>query len=139
MSKSIKIILSIFVLVAIAGYLIFNTYFPVVEAIELPSLEEVKSIQIEKEDSSIAITNEKEVKELINLFKESKPTRKWSVNDLPTVREYYVVHISTEDNIMYGLYVYQDNNVWYLEQAYVGIYKLEGSIENKLNKLYIID
>ena len=56
-----------------------------------------------------------------------------SVNESPAIRDYFIVHLPTEDNIMYGLYVYEDKNEWYLEQAYVGIYRLDRGIEEKLN------
>ena len=135
MSKEIKITSLIFMLVILVGYIVYISIFPLAEAIELPSLEDVKSIQIEKEGTRIDFTTEKEMKEIMNFFEESIPTRKVSVNDAPSVKDYYIVNFSTESNRMYRTYIYKENGKWYIEQAYVGIYKLKGNMEFILNKL----
>jgi len=133
MSKGIKILLLIGVLVTISGYLIYDSVFPVAKAVDLPNIEDIEKIQIENSDIKIDITTEKEMKEIITMFEESKPTRIMSVNESPTVKDYFIVHLSTEDNRMYVLYIYEDKNEWYLEQAYIGVYKLDRGIEDKLN------
>lgn len=133
MSKGMKIIVVLSVLVGILSYVIYDYVFPVAEEIDLPRIEDIESIQIKREDINIDIVTKEEIKEIVKIFENAKPTRDMSIHDTPTVSGYFNVYFWGEDVKMNRLYMYKENNEWYLEVAYVGVYKLDKGIEKKLN------
>lgn len=133
-NRNVIIAVIIFIVVIISGYYVYNSMFPVAKPIEHPSISDITSIKIFSDD------NNKESKivgtdfaKLVTHISNSKPTRAWSVNDLPTVRPYYKIEILTEENI-FNYYIFKDNNKVYIERPYEGIYIIDSQVINIISE-----
>ena len=96
----------------------------------LPKAEEVKEIEIMKNTSEdrLKIENQDEIFGIIAEIEENtNDTGKESVNDQPTnIKDYIILkfrHKNAEESPRV-VYVYKDKNIRYVEQPYVGIWKL---------------
>ncbi|KXB66386.1 hypothetical protein HMPREF1863_01092 [Aedoeadaptatus coxii] len=98
--------------------------------IVLPKAEEVKEIEIMQNTSeeSLKIENQDEIFGIIaDIEENTKDTGKESVNDQPTnIKDYIIVkfHHKNAEESPRVVYVYKDKNSRYVEQPYVGIWKL---------------
>ena len=98
--------------------------------IVLPKAEEVKEIEIMKNTlkDHLKIENQDEIFGLIaDIEENTKDTGKESVNDQPTnIKDYIIVkfHHKNAEESPRVVYVYKDKNSRYVEQPYVGIWKL---------------
>ena len=98
------------------------------ELIVLPSSTEIQCIKIETLDSTeVTYTDAEKIEYFISILSEATTTNKSSVQDFPMVDEYGTINILT-DNHNLTIYYYEDNEKYYLEQPYQGIYKLETNI-----------
>ena len=125
--KKKNIILTIVLIVCVgllagAVYL-FNDIFPKAKPIRHPELNEIVSVKLScnTPDATIPMS-EKYYEDLIRYISEAKPTRKQSLNDIPTSGVYYGVEIQT-DEMQYRYFVYEEGEQVYIEMPYDGIYE----------------
>lgn len=67
-----------------------------------------------------------------------KYTNKGSVNDTPSVDDYYCIKICDNENNVYVYYVYENNYRYYLEQPYCRIGIVEDSLFNFVESSFIL-
>jgi predicted small lipoprotein YifL len=92
--------------------------------IELPSTDNISSIEIAGGLKDTIITDKKMIASFIKKVAEAIPTSKQSVQDVPTVSEYTRVDFVSDGNIS-SIFIYQENSKWYIEQPYHGIYETD--------------
>lgn len=125
--RSAKIILSltfVFILIVLTGC------ERKAEPIDLPSIENVKSIEaITIEGDRVDITESGQIETIMTALIVAEPIQVKSVNDQPTnVDAYRTININTvgESTVVY---YYDKNSKHYIEQPYRGIYELEDNLE----------
>lgn len=133
MNKIFKIFAVVIFAVLVVGAVIFavaayNTIYPLAPEIYLPSEGDITKITIENIDGDKVTLSDEDTERLIALMANGKPTRKWSVNDYPTVKSYYIVTVYTSDDSGHRYFVYNENGRVYLELPYHGIYKMDEAI-----------
>ena len=125
-NKIILVITLILVVVTISGYLVVDHFFPFAPPIPYPSIEYITSISISNDDMDSNTTVPDFVRIILSISN-SKPTRKMSVNDFPSVRPYYRIEVLTDER-MFNYYIFEENNKVYIELPYEGIYIVESEI-----------
>ena len=110
---------------AIGAIKVYNDIFPMAKAIQLPDIEKISSIEISNGNTVIEYTDNRTIKTIMECFLDAKATRNLSVNDAPSVKEYYIVNIITKDgNRGYTSFIYLEDLKWYIEQPYWGVYEM---------------
>lgn len=107
--------------------------------INLPKSEEIKEIEIMKNNSedSLKIENQDEIAIIIaDIEGNTNDTGRESVNDQPTnINDYLILkfhHKNAVDSPSI-VYLYKDKNISYIEQPYSGIWKLREEIFDKIS------
>ena len=138
--KKKNIILTIVLIVCVgllagAVYL-FNDIFSKAEPIRHPEPDEIVSVTLccNTPDATIPMS-EKYYEDLIRYISEAKPTRKQSLNDIPTSGVYYGVEIQT-DEMQYRYFVYEEGEQVYIEMPYDGIYESKIELLNLVLKYF---
>ena len=123
MKKSlvIGIILLIFASLALGGYFLLNTIFPMAAPVKLPALESIQTVTVSFDDGDSVFIQESDLQELLQLIQNVSPTRNQSWNDFPDVRPYYTLEFQTETRF-FRYFVYTKGYRVYLESPYEGIY-----------------
>lgn len=127
-----NIILSIVLIVCVgllAGAIyLFNDIFPKAKPIRHPEPDEIVSVKLscDTPDATIPMS-EQYFEDLIRYISEAKPTRKQTLNDIPTSGAYYGVEIQT-DEMQYRYFVYEEGEQVYIEMPYEGIYEAEHTL-----------
>ena len=107
---------------------LFTIFSPMASPIRYPENTDILSVMIGCNTSNVTIPmNEESYDTLFAYIKESKPTRKQSVNDFPYIRPYYCLIVETEE-MQYYYFVYQEGEETYIEMPYQGIYKAESQL-----------
>ncbi len=107
--------------------------------VPLPQSSEVTNITIEQinegESSGTIHTSRKaDVKAVLNALTNTDKTLQESVNDAPNRNDYFQINIeSTSDR---RFYLYNDNEKYYIEEPYVGIYKTTREASTAIVKIY---
>lgn len=120
--------------IAIAGIvivftcIILNQIFPLANQIEYFEVEKIKSITIQKGESTVNYCDDFDIQSISELIFMSEPTRKRSTHDMPIVPNYITLTIHLLENDSYTYYLYEVNSIWYVEQSYYGIYVIDQSI-----------
>lgn len=94
------------------------------QPLNLPSGEVVSSIEIAGGVQDIICTDKNTIVDFINVAHQAKPTNKKSLQDEPVVPTYVRVDLVYSGG-MSSVFLYQENNKWYLEQPYQGIYQTD--------------
>ena len=112
------------ILACVGGYVILDHMFPVAEPLTYPALEDISSITLlQNSDVSTAIEISDFAGVLQNL-QVNEPTRIWSIQDYPSVGDYYTIEIHTfNKQSLRRYFVYVENGQVYVESPYEGIYK----------------
>lgn len=125
------VIFSLFAISVIGGYVLINNIFPKANPINYPDIENITMVSlIDNNDVSVIVETSDYEKVLQNIGG-AKPTRQMSVNDYPTVKNYYTVKIDTTER-EYRYFIYTDNSQAYIEIPYEGIYKADQQFLNYL-------
>lgn len=103
------------------------------EPIEVPQNSEVQSIDVSVDEEVIRHTDQTWIGDVLAGVSAAKPTRKQSVQDVPTAERIIKVDIRSEEEIT-RFFAYEDGGSYYIERPYRGIYKLERSIYEKLQE-----
>ncbi len=111
----------ILLLFFLTAWQIYETFYPLARPIYLP---EVTSITVTRlESSELKITDRESINKIMSTLYAAKPTRKWTVNDFPTVPLYGRMDLHCSEGITTVFY-YREQGVWYAEQPYQGIYEI---------------
>lgn len=104
--------------------------------LELPKAEDLKSIAIAADAMNADVTNVEEIKDIIYVIGDGgRTTKRESLNDSPANAE---IPIKIEFCFAKGgsslLYIYTQDNRYYIEQPYNGIYQISGDEYNSIAK-----
>ena len=124
-NKRIILIIVIAIILLIVGVIfIMNRK---VYNINLPELKNVASITIEKNGEVIMLSGKEEVEQIFLIIKgEERKTTTKSVDNIPTDKDEVIkVDINFESSTATVVYVYMDNNKYYIEQPMNGIYEID--------------
>lgn len=111
--------------VIISALILYINIFPLAKPIELPMVKEVNSVEIKKENTVVKYIDDKEILEILKIFSNAKPTRIITAHERPMVKEYYIVIFDISEDRLYTSFVYNQNEKWYIEQPYVGVYEIK--------------
>ena len=131
--KKKSIIATIFIVLILGGYYIYNNMFPVAEPIQYPSIEDIIAIDILTDDNKENKILGTDFASLVTYISNSKPTRIMSTNESPTITPHYKIEISTEEKT-YNYYVYEDDKKVYIERPYEGIYTIDSQVVNIISR-----
>lgn len=130
------VVISFVVVVALAISLLTN---PKQAPINLPAKDEVFGIQIEQVSEGeslgvVQITETSDIETILMALQNTNKTLKKSYNDAPCRRDYFRIYI--DGTTLQRLYLYNDANKYYIEEAYVGIYKTGRETSASIAKVY---
>lgn len=111
------------IFLSLGFWYLFDSVFSKAEPIERLEVEDIVSVLLScnTPEGTIQMSNQYH-EDLIEHISEAKPTRRQSVNDYPTVRDYYGVEVQTTGK-QYRYFVYEEGTQVYIEIPYTGIYK----------------
>lgn len=131
MEKILKISAIVISVILVIGAVIFavsayNKFFPLAPEIRIPDGDDITEITIENSDGDNVTLGKEDALKLLKIMARCEPTRKWSVNDYPYVRPYYMITVYTsEDDRSYRYFIYEEDMELYLELPYQGVYSVE--------------
>lgn len=131
-------IISTIILVLIASVLVLKYVQRTTYTLNLPKVEDVKSIVLNNENKREIIADIEEMKEIIYVLEgNGRITEKESINDSPVNTEQV---IKLEFNFKEGgtsiAYSYANDSGCYFEQPYNGIYQISGDEYNSIEKYF---
>lgn len=127
MTKILIVILIVLLcLTAVGGCILLNNMFPMADPIDYPDKEDIISISLVNNNTSYLITAS-DFKTFLQYIHNSDPTRQWSIQDYPSVANYYTIELLTE-NRLYRYFVYTEGSQIYIEHPYEGIYKADPQV-----------
>ncbi|RDY27714.1 hypothetical protein CHL78_008305 [Romboutsia weinsteinii] len=103
--------------------------------IDLPSLEDIESIEITGGESKFASDDKNIILKLIENMSNATITNKESVQDVPNQEKYIKINLITKEYTS-TFFVYWEDSKLYLEQPYVGIYLADTSLNEVINGIY---
>ena len=115
------------VIFAVGAYPVYNYLFPMAEPIVCPNEDDITSISLARNNDPSAAIEISDFAVLLQSFRNTKPTRNWSVNDYPTAKVYYTIEIDTSAR-HYRYFVYTEDSQVYVESPYEGVYKADRQI-----------
>lgn len=95
------------------------------EPVDLPSDDTVANIEVTTIEGEKIYPSEGGIEEILDIIGHAEPTRKQSVNDQPTNVDAYGTIIINTDKESTVFYYYEKGGAYYVEQPYVGIYRLD--------------
>ncbi|WP_051188607.1 DUF5301 domain-containing protein [Proteocatella sphenisci] len=109
------------------------------EPVILTPDDKVSSIRIEQINEGISlgaieISDNKDIQTVLNAFENTNKTLKDSVNDSPSVKNYFKIDILGSTTQTF--YLYNDGRKNYIEQPYSGIYKINAGDSDSISSLY---
>ena len=130
----IVLIIILFLLIAVCCIYYFTnnrTY-----KINLPELEKLESITLEKDGNEKIITNDEEIKEVLEILKgKERNTKTQSIQDEPVnISNKIKIEINFKEIGQSILFIYEKDNKCYIEQPYNGIYKISGDEYKSIEK-----
>lgn len=122
--KKILLVLLALILCLLSYIYIFKTEET---TISLPNPESVVEIKVSRKnhDDNISYDNPEDIVKIIEDFQTMIKTKQESVSDAPNVPDWYLINFVYKDNSESSLYVYEKEDVYYIEQPYQGIWILE--------------
>lgn len=124
---------------AVAGIYCYNILYGTKYYLKLPIVEDLSNIKIEQNDNSVVINEFEKMKDIIYVLGGVvRETREKSVQDYPNAIDEIQVDFQLKNNKIATIWGYEEDNKYYIEQAYNGIYRISAdeynSIENYLRK-----
>ena len=138
MKKITKFIIMFTFTVLIGISVLYVSVFPLAKPIELPIMNEVFVVEIEKENTITRYTNDMEILEILKILSNVKPTRIITTHDRPMAREYFTINFNTQGDRLYTSYIYNENSKWYIEQPYYGVYEIKKGLIDFLTYIEIV-
>ena len=121
---------SIFVLLAlcaIGGYALLDSMFPVAAPLRCPVESDISAITLmQNSDPSTAIKLSN-AGDVLQILRNTAPTRIWSIQDYPSVTPYYTIEIKLSERTR-RYFVYQDGSRVYIESPYEGVYTTDQKV-----------
>ncbi len=123
------ILLSVFMIIVFYQFKDKRTY-----ELNLPQLENLKSISLEQNANGIVISDNDEIKEILYVLNGTKRTTKQeSIQDAPVnIDDEIKVDFNFTEGGASTIFVYKKNNSYYIEQPYNGIYQISGDEYNSV-------
>ncbi|MDH6364334.1 hypothetical protein M2139_001361 [Enterococcus sp. PF1-24] len=102
------------------------------EKIQLAENESVKEIMIVAPfaASETVITEASDIKKVLQPLRNATKTRRSINNDQPLTQNYYTIKLAKADDTSDIFYLYAEDDYYFLEIPYQGIYKLANEFEN---------
>lgn len=128
--------IALLVLILIALYiggcwLLDNSTFSKADPIRQMQMEEIESFRVSDDADNEIIIDDAEQELLITYINNAVPTKKWSINDFPSVRPYYKVEIElAEEERVYGYFIYEEDGSVFVELPYSGVYEIFKGVLN---------
>jgi len=116
------IVLILTLILAIGGYTVYNSLFPMAEQMYIPPLEEILSVSVSPDGETEAVVQDAAA--LLALLADAEPTRIMSASDYPTVKVYYTVTAAVSARI-HRYYIYEKDAQVYVEIPYEGIWRAD--------------
>ena len=107
---------------AIGAYGLFDNLFPKAEPVKCPDIEKITIISITQDNGNSVLVETADYGELLQNICKTEPTRMLSVNEFPSVENYYIINIDTEER-EYRYFLYVEDSQVYIESPYEGVYK----------------
>lgn len=94
--------------------------------LNLPKLEKIESILLQQNENKKVVSNNKEMKEILDAINGLKRiTQEQSTQEVPVnIKNEIKIDFNFKESEVSTIFVYQNNNKYYLEQPYNGIYKI---------------
>lgn len=96
--------------------------------IVLPEPEKILSIDVTAGETVFTWEDSQWVRQVIEGISHSTPTRRQSVQDTPTVKEYIRIDFHHQPSGTSTLFAYADRGKFYVEQPYQGIYEISREV-----------
>jgi len=90
--------------------------------LDLPELSEIESVRMINADQTIHETDLDRIAEFVKQAELSDLTDKESVQDVPNQPEFIRLEFALASGDVTTLFLYQENDKWYIEQPYQRIY-----------------
>lgn len=131
---ALYIILLALILVAlvIGGcWLLDNSEFSKTDPIRQMQMDEIESFSVSDDEDNEIVIDEREQELVITYINNAVPTKKWSVNDFPSVRPYYKVEIRLAGvDSEYRYFIYEEDGNVFVELPYSGVYEIFKGVLN---------
>lgn len=129
--KKILIAVLIIILCLLSYIYIFKTEET---GIVLPNAEDIMEIRVSRKnvDDNINYDNPADVEKIIEDFQTMIKTKQESVSDSPNVPDWFLIRFVHKNNGESSMYIYEKEDVYYIEQPYQGIWILEKNPETWL-------
>ena len=101
------------------------------DPIKLPKTDQITSIDITVGGNTVSHSDKTWISEIIADISSSEPTKKESVQDVPQAESYIKIDFQFETGTS-TLFAYEDNGKYYVEQPYLGIYKIDNQLYSQL-------
>lgn len=104
--------------------------------LNLPQLENLKSISLEQNANGKVISDNEEIRDIINILNgKERTTKEESIQDEPVNTNNKIkIDFNFKETGASTLFIYEKNNKYYIEQPYNGIYKILEEEYNSIEK-----
>lgn len=93
----------------------------------VPDSEDIVSIDVVSDSGTVTHEDRDYIEAVLSGLSAAKPTRKQSIQDAPVVEGYLILNMHFEEGTS-SLFVYEQNDSYYAEQPYEGIYQLDAEL-----------
>lgn len=134
--KMIFIIILLVCVGGVLGILYFNKINKSSYTLNIPSDDNVYSIDLEQNGKRIEVSEQDKIKDIIYIISEVKrTTTNESIQDSPiNVENEIKIDFEYEENKTSTVFVYKKNGKYFIEQSYNGIYRISPDEYNSIEK-----
>ena len=134
--KMIFIIILLVCVGGVLGILYFNKINKSSYTLNIPSDDNVYSINLEQNGKRIEVSEQDKIKDIIYIISEVKrTTTNESIQDSPiNVENEIKIDFEYEENKTSTVFVYKKNGKYFIEQSYNGIYRISPDEYNSIEK-----
>ena len=104
--------------------------------LNLPQIDNLKIISLEQNANEKVISDNKEMRDIINILNgQERTTKKESIQDDPVNTTNKIkIDFNFKESGASTIFVYEKNNKYYIEQPYIGIYRISEDEYNSIEK-----
>lgn len=136
--KEIIIVVIVFFMCigAILGIFCYNKLNRTSYCLNLPVIQELSKLTLKQNEKSIEINNVEEIKDIIDVLNGVKRvTKQESIQDYPiNVDNEIKIDFELKESGTSTVFVYENNDKYFIEQAYNGIYRISPDEYNSIEK-----
>lgn len=125
-----KVLLFLLTLLGLAG---LYWFWPGPEP-SLPAADELVAISLVSDEGTVGLDQPEQIAALLAELRTARKTRQESVNDSPAIQPYTRLVFHHRTGGEGTAYLYETYTGTYLEQPYVGIYRLNHSLQSWLDQ-----